>query len=57
MKTSKKHATTLLRLIIDATNSRFVMLNSLKKLKIRYQLMCQQFLICLKKRNAYIQFF
>ena len=41
---------------INERNSRFVQLNFFKKLEIKYQVICAQFLFRLEKRCAYVQF-
>ena len=41
---------------INEQNSRFVQLNSLRKLEVKYQIICDQFLFRLEQRYAYVQF-
>ena len=52
-----KQKITIIDFNIDATNKRYTFLNSLRKLKIKYETMCKQFLSKLKQRRVFIQFF
>ena len=52
-----KQKITIIDFNIDATNKRYIFLNLLRKLKIKYETMCKQFLSKLKQRRVFIQFF
>ena len=52
-----KQKITIIDFNIDATNKRYTLLNSLRKLKIKYETIYKQFLSKLKQRRVFIQFF
>ena len=52
-----KQKITIIDSNIDATNKRYTFLSLLRKLKIKYETICKQFLSKLKQRRVFIQFF
>ena len=52
-----KQKITMIDSNIDATNKRYTFLSLLRKLKIKYETICKQFLSRLKQRRVFIQFF